>query len=81
MGERDDRLPAQQEGLVEISDLLGSGRLGTRSKWALRAATEAAKAEGIEGILVIKIPSKIKDYAEVTFTIGAVDVVNRWMGA
>lgn len=52
--------------------------MGSRSRWALNAAAEAAGTEGIAGVVVIKIPAKGKDYVDITFTIGMVEVVSRW---
>lgn len=52
--------------------------LGTRSRWALRTSLDAAETEGVVGIMVLRIPPKTKDYLDVTFTVGQVDVVSRW---
>lgn len=52
--------------------------MGQRSRWALRTSLDAADTEGVAGICVLRIPPKEKDYIDVTFTVGAVDVVSRW---
>lgn len=52
--------------------------LGARSAWALNAACSAAEVDGIAGVIAIKIPARKKDYIDVVFTAGAVDVVSRW---
>jgi hypothetical protein len=54
--------------------------LGPRSIWALNVGVEAAGVEGVAGVLAIKIPPKQKDFLDVVFTAGAVDVVARWGG-
>lgn len=52
--------------------------LGTRSTWALRTALDAAETEGVAGMCVMKIPAKSKEFVDVTFTIGRVDLISRW---
>lgn len=68
-------------GLGNLAEALGNlimKGLGTRSAWALETALRAAETEGITGVCVVQIPAKNKDYAEITFTVGTVDVVSRW---
>lgn len=72
-------LGEQQANLLALQKIIDSG-VGARSRWALNAAAEAARTEGIAGILVLKIPPKGKDYVDITFTIGQVEVVSRWTG-
>lgn len=57
--------------------LVGAG-MGPRSAWALRAAADAAGTDGIGGVLTIRIPPKTKDYVDLAFTCGTVEVVHRW---
>lgn len=54
--------------------------LGTRSQWALRTALDAADTEGIAGLAVLRVPPKNKDFIDITFTVGTVDVISRWAG-
>jgi hypothetical protein len=62
---------------TRLGDQVRAG-LGTRSRWALRAALDAAEAEGIAGVLVLQISPKVKDHPEVQFTIGDVELISRW---
>jgi hypothetical protein len=55
--------------------------LGTQSKWALRTALDAAGTEGIPGHLSVRIPPRVKDYLDIRFTVGQVDIITRWDGA
>lgn len=71
----DDKTAAEK-----LAALLKDERLGARSRWALQAGVDAADADSVSGILVIEIPSRVKDYLEVSFTAGDCDVVTRWGG-
>lgn len=62
---------------LKVANLVRHG-MGVRSKWALRAALDAAETEGVAGLLLLKIPSKSKDLPDASFCIGQVDVVQRW---
>jgi hypothetical protein len=62
---------------LKIADFVRHG-MGSRSKWALRAALDAAETEGVAGVLALKIPSKGKDQPDVMFCVGSVDLVQRW---
>lgn len=68
---------ATEDLALELGRLLMKG-MGARSKWALGAAIQAAHTEGIGGVCVLQIPSKAKDYIDITFTCGIVDVISRW---
>lgn len=70
------RLAAEQL----LTELCGGGKIGDRGLWALRAAADAARTDGIVGAIIVKIPSTPKDFIDITFTNGAVDVVTRWGG-
>lgn len=61
----------------KISELL-SRSTGPRSRWALQTAIAAAETEGVAGVFIVKIPPRSKDYLDVTFTVGTVDVISRW---
>lgn len=65
---------------ARITGLVADGKLGTRSRWALETALEAAEAESVSGVLIFQIPSRVKDRLEVHFTAGTCDVVTRWEG-
>lgn len=65
--------------LAALARIIDAG-VPARSRWALVAAAEAARTEGIGGVLVIKIAPKSKDYVDISFTIGMVEIVNRWTG-
>jgi hypothetical protein len=52
--------------------------MGPRSRWAMRTSLDALDTEGVGGICVVKIPPKSKDFIDVTFTVGDVDVISRW---
>lgn len=75
-------MQSEDEGELEylalkVANLVRHG-MGARSKWALRAALDAAETEGIAGMLMLKIPSKPKDLPDVAFCIGPVELVQRW---
>jgi hypothetical protein len=70
----DSELVSLTEGLGAV---LGSG-LGVRSRWALRTAIDAARSDGISGVLVVKIPAKGAEFCDVNFTVGSVELVERW---
>lgn len=59
-----------------LTELLAE--LGARSRFALSTAVDAARTEGIAGVLVVKFPPRSKDHPECQFTIGTVDVISRW---
>lgn len=61
----------------ELGEMVLAG-LGVRSRWALRTAIDAARTEGISGVLVVTVPAKERDYCEVSFTVGIVDIIERW---
>lgn len=63
-----------------LSELCDGGKIGDRGLWALRAAADAARTDGIVGAIIVKIPSTPKDFIDITFTNGAFDVVARWGG-
>jgi hypothetical protein len=78
--ERFDELdPVVQEMAQQLAKLLAAG-LGTRSKWALRSATDAAQTNGISGMIAIQIPVKAGDRCEINFTCGVVELISRWGG-
>lgn len=68
----------ETEGVLALLGKITGGGIGSRSQFALRTAADAAGTEGIGGVIVIKIPPKCKDYVDVDFTIGVVEVVSRW---
>lgn len=72
-----DEVDELEKLAVKVADLVRHG-MGVRSKWALRAALDAAETEGIAGVLALKIPSKNKEQPDVIFCVGQVDVVQRW---
>lgn len=61
----------------KIADLVRHG-MGSRSQWALRTALDAAETEGVAGVLSLQLPGKCKEQPEVMFTIGTVELVQRW---
>lgn len=69
---------AATQALAEQLGLALMKGMGARSRWALKAAIEAADTEGLGGVCVLMIPTKTKDYIDVTFTCGTVDVISRW---
>ena len=79
LGEPGGSGPAAQD-LASLAEVIGPQGLGARSRWALTAAAEAAKTEGIGGILVVRIPPKGKELVDMSFTIGKVEVISRWAG-
>ena len=73
-----DEVTAEEyELIMQLAIIIGKG-MGQRSKWALGAARDARTTDGIAGLLVLKIPSKVGDFVDVTFTCGIVEVVSRW---
>lgn len=52
------------------------GGLRTKSKFALETALRARELQGVEGVLVIVLPSDNKQPAEVHFTTGRPDIVS-----
>lgn len=63
--------------MEQMSQSMARG-LRPSSLFALKFGVEAARVEGIGGVLAIKIPPREKDYLDVMFTAGAVDVIARW---
>lgn len=43
--------------------------MGSRSRWALRAALDAANTEGVGGVLHVKIPTTSKDRCDAGFKV------------
>lgn len=74
MGVDDDEL----EALAERMARLVRAGMGSRSRWALRAALDAAETDGIAGVLSLKLQSKPKDQPDVMFCVGTVEVIQRW---
>lgn len=70
--------PARDDDDAELVNMILAAGLGARSRWALKAAADAAGTEGIGGVLVIQIPPKGKDHCEMSFTIGTVEVTTKW---
>lgn len=73
----------QQQGeLRELAELLAealvASGLGGRSRWALRTALDAARTDGIAGMLCLAVPPRPNDRMDVSFIIGPVDVITRW---
>ena len=62
----------------QMSQIISSGHLGPRSLFALKFGAEAARTDGIAGVLSIKIPLKERDFVDIVFTVGTVDVIARW---
>jgi hypothetical protein len=80
IGEKTSNLVDEAE-LKELADrvaLVIVKGLGSRSRWALRTSLDAVETDGIAGICVVKIPPKSKDFIDVTFTVGDVDIISRW---
>lgn len=69
--------------LAQLATLLSETVLrgmGPRSMFALKVGLEAAQVEGITGVVSLKIPAKQKDYIDVIFTAGPVDITTRGWG-
>jgi hypothetical protein len=63
---------------VGFADLLRQG-MGDHSLHALTAALDAARRDGVSGVLSLKIPGRPKDRPDAIFFLGGgVDLVHRW---
>lgn len=63
-------MPAElREFSQRVEELFLSRGMGKRSRFALRKALEAAEADGIGGVFVIKIPPNRTEWIDVDFTL------------
>lgn len=71
---------SDDEELEQLAERMGElirRGMGARSRWALRAALDAAEVDGVAGLVTLNVPAR-KARCDVSFTIGTVEVVQRW---
>lgn len=61
-----------EEELQQLAEGLGNlilAGMGSRSRWALRWALDAAHTDGISGVLRVTIPANPKDRCDIGFEV------------
>lgn len=72
---------AQLEALASNLGQMVLKGLGQRSRWALRTTLDAARTDGIAGVCVLRIGTREKDFTDITFTVGSVEITHHWKSA
>lgn len=60
-----------------LAEVVDGGKIGDHGLWALRAAADAARTEGVSGVIIVKIPKAARDFVEVDFHSGVSEVSTR----
>lgn len=74
MGTRQGDSSGGDESMLPLVNLVRNKPRAT-SMYALETALRVAEVEGVAGVLVIRIPAKLDQPTEMSFTTGRVDVV------